>query len=421
MENLMKKTIAFFAFRLYKLLCNPLHGATILLAIFLVFPACIGAWHGKTYIEKILFFAFTAGILLLVAELLFCFSYRLYIGSAYARHPRIPFKDLYIEPHPYIPYVYKKNFLGQKKENAPYPLHRGRYQFAQLTSNTLPSGNRDIVTPKPDGLFRVNCLGASTTANYIECDGNSHSYPMELEKKLSCMLNIPVEVNNCGMGGYNSAEIFIRFALQVIDTDPDAVVIYHAYNDISAYLTKDFVSDYSHCRKNLGDSYWTYAIGSRIPFIPFKFVDALVSRWIPGNIRYALLDQVSKGVVDFTANPDPGLATYRRNIQHIIDLCRCNNIKVVLSTYCHFLYDGIKTDPLHLTYADIVRKENNIMRELAAKNELILVDNDTLMPKDAKYFVDSVHFTPEGMCRLATNIAQSLYHAVSDASPNIEV
>jgi len=85
-----------------------------------------------------------------------------------------------------------------------------------------------------------------------------------------------------------------------------------------------------------------------------------------------------------------------------------NGIQVVLSTYCHFLHDAIKDDPLHQLYRRIVNEENKIMRHLADKNELKLVDNAALVPHDERYFVDSIHFTPEGMRLIASNIADAI-------------
>ena len=97
--------------------------------------------------------------------------------------------------------------------------------------------------------------------------------------------------------------------------------------------------------------------------------------------------------------------TYKRNIQYLIDLCKANGVELILSTYCHFLYEKIKNETLHLTFHSIVNKENEIIRGLAKKNNLILIDNSILVPADEEYFVDSIHFTPMGMKLLARNIA----------------
>ncbi len=48
------------------------------------------------------------------------------------------------------------------------------------------------------------------------------------------------------------------------------------------------------------------------------------------------------------------------------------------------------------------------MRELANTNNLILVDNAALVPQEEEFFVDSIHFTPEGMRLIATNVAQAV-------------
>ena len=100
-----------------------------------------------------------------------------------------------------------------------------------------------------------DCLGASTTGNYLEHNNEKYSYPLELEKTLNKENNKYV-VNNCAQGSLQFCRYFIRFSLQTIDTKPDIVVIYHAYNDIRSYQVKDFRSDYSNSRRNLGEVIW---------------------------------------------------------------------------------------------------------------------------------------------------------------------
>lgn len=396
--------------KLIRSLLSPGLGVIWVFGVFVVMPAIIALSLGSGVSGIAMIFVVSEVLLLLGVEVFFRLGYRFYVGSPYVTFPRVPFESIYVEPHPYIPFVYKRNFKTEKGGAANYPLHRGKFSFGQYTTNNLrfangSAGNRDVVIPKPDGLLRINCIGASTTGNYIEFNGEPFSYPMELEKILVSKMAMPVEVNNCGQGGYNSADILVRFALQVIDTQPDAVVIYHAYNDIRAYITSGFESDYCHVRRNLGENYWKFALAAKIPYIPIKFMNFLTNHWLPMNIRNSLLDQVTKGDFDPRLDPSEGLKAYQRNLQHIIDLCRCNGIQVVLSTYCHFLHDAIKDEPLHMLHGNIVKKENEIMRHLSVKNQLKLVDNAIMVPQDERYFVDSVHFTPEGMRMIARNIA----------------
>jgi lysophospholipase L1-like esterase len=72
------------------------------------------------------------------------------------------------------------------------------------------------------------------------------------------------------------------------------------------------------------------------------------------------------------------------------------------------LYPAIKNSEVHLRYQKIVKQENEILRNLAENNNLSIVDAENLFPYDEIYFVDSVHFTPKGMRKLAEIISPSL-------------
>jgi lysophospholipase L1-like esterase len=310
-----------------------------------------------------------------------------------------------------------------KAKIADYPLHKGKYKFTQLKTNASgfvngPNGDRDVLVPKPEKLIRINCIGASTTGNYISEDAEAFSYPMELEKILSSSFHVPIEVNNYGMGGYNSAEIMVCFALRVIHTAPDFLIIYHAYNDITAYLTPGFSSDYEHCRQNLSANYWKYKISSKVPQLNSKLLNYLINRTIPYDIRNSLLSSISIGTLDIKQDPSVGLRAYERNLQHIIDLCKCNGIQVILSTCAFYMYEAIANDVLHQLYRSIVNQENDIMRGLAKKNDLPLVDNAKLILSNQEYFVDSIHLTPKGMNMLASNISSVLVPMIKSTHDN---
>ena len=381
-----------------------------LLMFFIVFPTLSLYFIDGSLLKKAFFFSLFFIFLLLVSDIVFRLIYRLFKGMPYELFPKLDFKNMYVKSHPYIPFVMKSNHKSESSGQANYPLHKGKFNFVQLTTNNMgffngTKGDKDIIIPKPQNLYRVICIGASTTGNYIEENGQVFSYPLELEKILQSKISGPLEVNNCGQGGYNSADILVRYALQVIEFQPDVIVLYHAYNDITPYLTKNFKSDYSHVRSNLAMNYWKFYLASKIPFIPIKFLNFLINQWVPSSVRSHLLSQVTTGTFDDSLDFSLGLKTYKRNIQHIIDLSQKNGVEVILSTYCHFIHDEIKEVKLNLLYDKIVKEENNVMFELARINKLKLVDNYSLIPQDEKYFVDSVHFSPAGMKLLAKNIA----------------
>ena len=355
---------------------------------------------------------------LLLCDAVFRLLYRAFSGGPYYLKKKIPFDKIYMEPHPYIPYVYKKNFLCQKAGPSTYPLNQNKgYVLGELSTNNLRhingiNGARDVIIPKPKGLFRINCLGASTTGNYIFESEKAFSYPLELEKILqNHFQSKEIEVNNCGHGGYTTAEVLIKFLLNSIDSKPDMIVLYHAYNDLRPSLMPSFQSDYFHAKKNLGEVLHIFRWGSWFPNIPLALPNYIFNLYLPQNVRYGILSAIEKGSVDLESEFH-GLETYWRNIENLIHVCKGNGIKIVLSTYCHFLYPAIKDDKLHLKYRQGVLMENEAMRNLSIKHELPLVDNFNLVPYEEKYFLDSVHFSPEGMHEIAKNISKPIIEQI---------
>ncbi len=59
---------------------------------------------------------------------------------------------------------------------------------------------------------------------------------------------------------------------------------------------------------------------------------------------------------------------------------------------------------------DASRKSNDTVRRIAKEQDLILVDNDRLIPKTLEYFVDSFHYTDKGAEFIARNFYCLLDH-----------
>ena len=192
--------------------------------------------------------------------------------------------------------------------------------------------------------------------------------------------------------------------------NPDILIIHHGHNDIYNYLTKGFKSDYSHSLRGLSRSIYKFKLASLIPYIPLKSVQYIINLFLPiRGVHNNLLKLTRIGEFDLNQEYESGLSIYKRNLQSIIDIAQARGTKVVLVTFAHYLYDDIKKSKLHNKFSEIIKAENNIMRNLSIKNDLKLVDNEKIMPKEDKYFVDSIHFTIEGMKRIALNIGKIIY------------
>jgi lysophospholipase L1-like esterase len=348
-------------------------------------------------------------------EIIFQLAVKWKTGSFYQKVEKVKWDNLLVEPHPFLTFFNKRNLNLTKPRKIKYPLHADEgYSLPPAKTNNLRhsdglSGDRQVVIPKPEGLIRVLCLGASTTVNCLTRKGVTTSYTMELEGYLQ--RRFPEEqivVNNCGQGGWTSAEILINFLLNLRDTDPDIVVIYHAYNDLPVSLTPGFVPDYSHARRNLGESYYKYRLASLIPMLPLGIYNFAVQTLYPYiNPLAGVLGAISRNEIDLDGD-FKGLEAYRRNLEYIVKLCLIDKIDVTLSTFAYFLYDEVKNSKTHLKYREGVRLENEVIRQMGEKYGVPVVDNARLVPADAKYFVDSIHFTPEGMQLIAENIGEEV-------------
>ena len=360
-------------------------------------------------------------IFLSFSELIFLATYYLINKKFYKRPEKVSIEKIYVQPNPHLTYILKPGYKNEESKLAEYPLNENLFYYGQYTTNKMGylngiDGSRDILIPKPKNLYRINCLGASTTGNYLNYQDKDFSYPLELENILISKDETNIEVNNFGIGGYNSSDILINYMLNIIDTKPDMIILYHAYNDISAYLTHGIKSDFSHSRKNFGESFWKFKFSEMIPNTPFSFINFIFEKWFPVSPRNSLLDQVRKGDIDLDKDPSQGLEIYKRNIQTLIDICKTNNTCIILSTFCFYLYPEIADIKLHKTYQRIVSMENDIMRKLAIDNNLQIVDNAKLIPKHPKYFVDSIHFSPFGMTKVAENFAKIISPSIKNNS-----
>jgi len=109
----------------------------------------------------------------------------------------------------------------------------------------------DIIMPKPEGVFRILCVGASTTE---EGPVNDLTYPAILEMLLNKRFGFNrIDVVNCGISGMNSLKHRMKMA-DYLALEPDLIVIYNAVNDICHDLFPLWIKNASPLQKRLRES-----------------------------------------------------------------------------------------------------------------------------------------------------------------------
>ncbi|MBI4349168.1 MAG: SGNH/GDSL hydrolase family protein [Elusimicrobia bacterium] len=325
----------------------------------------------------------------------------------------------YLAPHPYLPYAFLPGVAFGGTEPTLFTLHRGRFEFRRQRTNQYRCLG-DQLGPKRDGTLRILCLGHSSTESCVWEVGGSieHSLPLELERYLSRRsTDRRIEVVNCGVGGWTTAEMLVHFALTLLDGEPDVVILYQGANDLIPSLTPGFRSDYSHSRRNLGEVFWRTSLASRLPDLPWwKSYSYVTMRLIgSGNVRHDAHANVNVGRIQ-VAGPFTGLSTERRNMESLIHLCRGNRIKLILATFAYYVYPAVAADPLKLKLREGVREENEMLRNLARDHGLPLVDVARLIPMEDRFFLDTLHLTPAGMEFLAQRFGDAVLSSIALSS-----
>ena len=286
--------------------------------------------------------------------------------------------------HPYLPYVFTTQ--------PPDVQMRG----LRLTS-------RDEV--KPPGVFRVFCLGGSTT---------HWGYPAKLQRALAndfSQRGMRLEVVNAANVSYTTAESFITFALRCVHYDPDLVIVYHAVNDVVPAFGTSWEPDYSHYRKRLivNEPF----VWDRMP----RFLDHFASyvqlrAWVEGRMNVRLWWQcITRYMPDYDRDPYHGTEAFRSNLMNIIAVARSRGTRVLLSTQvCNRETDG-GGRPAWPRRVAAMLEMNNVTRSLADEADgVYLVDADRLIPGGPELMRDICHFRPgrEGEDLLVQTLADAI-------------
>lgn len=261
---------------------------------------------------------------------------------------------------------------------------------------------QDFVYKKPEGVIRLAALGGSTTAR---------GYPALLDAYLNAGDTAPAksfEVMNFGLGFYTSAHTLVNFVLNVVDFEPDYVIIHHGWNDIHVRASeKDFRGDYSHHLKAFEPPKFVidrYLLRTSVIYRTIKFFF--------GPPDWVFIESASQITRITPQRPLKvhELDTFQRNLETIIEIARTRNIRVILTTMPHTT-DREKRQFEDYSYID---QFNDVTRSIVQKYEdVILVDLDNLMTGSSNHlFIDLAHLNNTGMQKKAQYIGEAILKEV---------
>jgi hypothetical protein len=250
----------------------------------------------------------------------------------------------------------------------------------------------EVAVPKPDGVYRIVCLGGSTTYGAFVHDPMA-AYPMQLRETLRKRQGTDrLEVVNAGIVYATSAETLGTFALRGLELEPDMIVLNMGGNDIEPFLAPDYRPDYRHWRKN-----WTLPrsslplrlalqsptirlmYGRRLNHLSFShpFQDVPSTTGWDGN-----WPQGRRGeALEWARREDP--VGFRNNTESIILMAKGRGMRVVLVNFA-FAPQYIEKEFDKFPAGRVAwEKHLKIFEELAARHEtpLIHFERNTIPPE----------------------------------------
>lgn len=336
----------------------------------------------------------------------------------------VPKVAVYDAPH---------NYLGRAL--VPNAVYQSR--VAGLHVNSRGFRGKEFDVPKPAGTYRVFALGGSTTFGYYPATtSDAATYPAVLEDLLNH--DKPdravgrYEVVNAGVPGYSLRTSLQNLAGRILFLQPDMVIVYHLTNDLARYGNED---NLSHPMLNQfapsgvvsgfldGIMGWSYA------FQELRFT--IGARLLAGSAG----GQPSAPATGAQWQPDLRyLEAFRRDLRNIVVLAKANGVRTVLATQSIAFTE--KTDFTRLTdderrmrfdrpatfYATVpgphryalVKRYNEIIREVAQSEGALLADVDAVIPKTPEYHWDYCHLTDKGTALQA----EAIYRAIRGGGPS---
>jgi len=218
------------------------------------------------------------------------------------------------------------------------PDVKGRY-FSRLAFDPSTSPDRFVI-PKPAGMFRIFCLGGSTTAGYPYWFNGS--FPSLLRDRLHSLFpDRAIEVINLGMTATNSHTV-LDFAQELIDYQPDLLLVYDGHNEFYGGLGVA-------SRESIGSQrFFTRIYLSLLRFRTFILLkDALAGflglfTTLPTTpTGGTLMEQLARDhYVPYGSDLySRGLTIFKENLQDLRRLCRTHGIPVVVSSQVSNLRD----------------------------------------------------------------------------------
>lgn len=249
-----------------------------------------------------------------------------------------------------------------------------------------------------------------------------------LFEELTLRSRRPLWIHNLAQGGHTSLDSFEKYR-RIGKERFDVVVAYEGLNDVRANNCPPevFRSDYTHFARYADVQRADAHPEARFVTLPFTVATAWARvREVLGRDRRLPVHRqgpewTKHGSTIRTAEP------FERHVEGIVETARRRGERLVLATFAWHLpaeYDLERFHRRELDYcrhgspvelwgepanvAATLRVHNEIVRRVAARHGVPLVDEERLLPRDGALFNDLCHLSHRGCAVFAANLADAI-------------
>src|SRR6185436_1319072 len=198
------------------------------------------------------------------------------------------------------------------------------YRSATVNTNERGFRGGPVANPKPPGRRRVVVLGGSAAFG-VGASSDEATFPARLQAVLRARGGRDLEVVNAGAPAYVSGQELARLIFEVVDLEPDVVIVYDGFNDLNSPLIFDARPGYP---SNFAWRERTAHFNSFRQLLSYRIQLGLQSSGVGFWARRL------RGVPDGAVPAAPALdaeiiETYRRNLDRMVLLAQARGIRTV--------------------------------------------------------------------------------------------
>lgn len=275
----------------------------------------------------------------------------------------------------------------------------------------------DYAYEKPPGTLRIAVFGGSAGFCY-HASGEQATWPAIVEAELEAALDLPVEVINLALPGFDVFHSKINYLCFGRAFDPDAIIVYHTWNDMKKFRGLETVPYRSGTGSVPAKPLWQKVarntqLGRHGRNTYWKLKQSAMEN------KYEA-DEDFKGKVDRPIS-EKAIAWERRNFEDFVVLANNDGVLPVLVSQGTLVVDEAladddvrrllapRVDWVGMSLPLIARtweQVADIIEEVAREHGAVFVDGYRTVPHDLEHMEDAVHLTDAGNAVLGREISR---------------